>query len=206
MKYLLVVFISLVFFSCQNKTSELEHIENEINDTINESLKLNNESLMERIFQLYQKDIRLKKFKNGNNDYENFISIIEEVQLQGGFCIIDSSLEKETLDLRRKLDSLNFYDSEDLDFNFLYKIFNPIIARHDEYFKSKINEDLQNDLVYRIGIENLDTMNVSFTLYLWNIKENLDKEKLNRKYYFNTILLTTYGNFIFYSTEKKYCP
>lgn len=195
--YLLIIIILL---SCRNQTLELKDIEKEVNDSITEKLILNEESLLEEIIHLYQKDIALKGLKN-KNDYKIIISIIDMVEAQGAFDIIDSSLHSNAKEIRKKLDRINFYDSKDLNFKFLHRTINPIVNKYEDFYDTFKNEDLIKDLIYNIGMTNLDTIDISYTLYLSGLKMNLNREKISKDCYFNIVLLTTYGNFIYYSTE-----
>ena len=98
---------------------------------------------------------------------------------------------------------MDFYSAEYLNFKFLSNAIKPTIIKHQDYYKTELENAFQKDLVYNIGVTNLDTMRISYTLYLIGLRENLDKLKLKDKSYYNIILLTTYGNFIFYTTENS---
>ena len=204
MKYYLILF-GLLLLSCKNQHNDITVIEDEIYVSLNKSLTLNNENLLDEINQLFLKDIKIKNYDKENNAFESLQLLINDIQVNGSFCVIDSSLLQETINLRNKLNKLNFYDSQNLDFKFLYHVFNPIILKHADFYKTRIESDLTNDLIYNIGTINSDSVLVSFTLFLGTLRENLASEKLKSKGYYYTILLTTYGNFIYSSTEKKYC-
>lgn len=203
MRYIVII-LCIFLFSCRHQIVNSEVISDKIVFQINESLKIDNEYLLEEIKQLYLKDIKLKKYYRENNDYENFKALIANVEEEGSFCMIDSSLRQEVATLRNKLDKLEFYNSETLNFGFLNKIFNPITIRYADYYKSQSKADLKKDLVHLIGSADLYTEHVSFTLFIMGLGENLDREKFKSKAYFYAILLSTYGNFIYYSTGK-YC-
>lgn len=203
MRYIVPI-LCFFLFSCRNQTVDSKVIADKIIFQINESLKLDNQYLLEEINQLYLKDIKLKKYYRENSDYENFKALIHNIEEEGSFCMIDSSLRQEVATLRNKLDKLDFYNSENLNFGFLYKIFNPITVRYADYYKSQSKADITKDLVYHIGSSDLYTEDVSYTWFIIGLGKNLDREKFKSKDYFNAILLTTYGNFIYYSTEK-YC-
>ncbi len=201
MRYILVGLI-FILFSCQNQIDSEKTIENEINFKINENLKLNNENLMEEIRNIYFQDIKLKKQYIENDEYNNIISLINEIQSQGNFCIIDSSLLQDAKRLRNKLQLINFYDHESLNFKFLYNIYYPIIQKHKQYYETNLS--YKKDIIYNIGTTNPYSFKVNYTLLLNGLKQNLNKEKLSDQTYLNTILLITYGNLIYYSTDEKY--
>ncbi len=201
MRYIVLI-LCLFLFSCRHQTIDSKVISDKIICQINESLKLDNEYLLEEIKQLYLKDIKLKKYYRENNDYENFKALIDNIEEDGSFCMIDSSLSLEVVILRDKLDKLNFYNSENLNFGFLHKIFNPITLKYADYYKSQSKADLSKDLVYLIGSTSAE--GVSYTLFIIGLSESLNYENFKSKDYFYTVLLTTYGNLIYYSTEK-YC-
>jgi len=201
MRYILVGLI-FIFFSCQNQIDSEKTIENEINFKINENLKLNNENLMEEIRNIYFQDIKLKKQYIENDEYNNITSLLDEIQDQGTFCIIDSSLLQDAKKLRNKLELINFYNQENLNFKFLYNIYNPIIQKHKQHYETK--SSYNKDIIYNIGTINPDSIKVNYTMLLHGLKQNLDKEKISNQTYLNTILLITYGNLIYYSTEEKY--
>jgi hypothetical protein len=197
-----VLGLIFIFFFCQNQIEEEIMIENEINLKINENLKLNNENLMEEINNLYLQDVKLKKHYIQNEHYNNIIALLDEIQDQGSFCIIDSTLLKETRKLRNKLDLINFFSTENLNFKFLYNIYNPVIQNHKQYYTTK--KSGTKDIIYNVGTIHPDSANVSYTLFLIVLKEYINKEKLNDQTYLNTILLLTYGNLIYFSTGKNY--
>jgi hypothetical protein len=187
--------------SCQNPPTDRNVIENEINNAVVESLTLADESLFDAIMSLYQRDVLLKKFSNGNNDYTKLMSMIVDAQLQGDFNMIDSSLLEEAQNLRVKLDSIHFYDSKHLNFKYLHEIINPILLKYEDDFKTNAADHGPTSLIQLIGTTDLDEVDFNFTLYLSGLVEQMNNEMFESELNSNLVLLTTYGNFIYYSTN-----